>query len=122
MLSHRAKFERKFRAARPQAAWISPLGIGRSRGSARVLAKRPSAAPLPGAARTSLQWTDDRGTLIRLRSLLLALLVCAVPIALGACGVWQGDKEVDTDDGEGALGKGPGLLTGKRGGIIIYQR
>lgn len=57
-----------------------------------------------------------------LRTLLLCLLVAAVPISLTGCGVFRGDKDVDTSDGEGALGKGPGVITGKRGGIIIYQR
>lgn len=57
-----------------------------------------------------------------LRSLLIGFLVIAAPVALGACGVVKGDKDVDTADGEGAMGKGPGILTGKRGGIIIYQR
>ena len=45
-----------------------------------------------------------------------------MPLALSACGVVKGDKDVDTSDGEGAIGKGPGLLTGKRGGVIIFQR
>ena len=57
-----------------------------------------------------------------LRTLLIASLVLASPLALGACGWVKGDKDVDTDVGEGAMGKGPGLLTGKRGGIIIFQR
>ena len=49
-------------------------------------------------------------------------LVLAMPLALSACGLVKGDKDVDTSDGEGAIGKGPGLLTGKRGGIVIFQR
>ena len=57
-----------------------------------------------------------------LRSLLMCLLVITAPVALSACGMTRGDKDVDTADGEGALGKGPGILTGKRGGIVIYQR
>ncbi len=57
-----------------------------------------------------------------LRSLLICLLVITAPVALGACGAVRGDKEVDTADGEGASGKGAGLLTGKRGGLVIYQR
>jgi len=42
------------------------------------------------------------------------LVAAAVSAALGACVTVQGDKDVDTDDGEGALGKGPGRFTGKR--------
>lgn len=43
----------------------------------------------------------------------------ALSLALGACVTVQGDKNVDTDDGEGALGKGPGLISGKRGGFEL---
>ena len=59
-----------------------------------------------------------------LRSLLLCLLVVAVPISLTGCGIVRGDKDIDTDKdvGDGSMGEGPGLITGKRGGIIIYQR
>lgn len=42
---------------------------------------------------------------------------------IGGCGGYvRGDRDVDTSDGEGAMGKGPGLITGKRGGIVIYQK
>ena len=57
-----------------------------------------------------------------LRTLLIASIALAMPLALGACGMVRGDKDVDTSDAEGAIGKGPGLLTGKRGGIVIFQR
>lgn len=57
-----------------------------------------------------------------LRTLVIVSIALALPLALGACGWVKGDKEVDTADGEGAIGKGPGLLTGKRGGIVIFQR
>lgn len=57
-----------------------------------------------------------------LRALLISLLVLAMPIALGACSMVRGDKEVDTSDGEGAMGTGPGVITGKRGGIVIFQK
>lgn len=43
----------------------------------------------------------------------------ALSLALSACVTVQGDKDVDTDDGEGALGKGPGLISGKRGGFEL---
>lgn len=42
-----------------------------------------------------------------------------VGIALASCTTIQGDKDVDTDDGEGALGKGPGLVSGKRGAFEL---
>jgi hypothetical protein len=55
------------------------------------------------------------------RSLLLALGIVSL-LALGACGVWRGSNDVDTDVGADAIGKGPGLVTGKEGGIVIYQK
>jgi len=57
-----------------------------------------------------------------LRTLAIVSLVLASPLALSACGWVKGDKDVDTSDAEGGIGKGPGLLTGKRGGIVIFQR
>ena len=56
------------------------------------------------------------------RTLLIASIALASPLALSACGWVKGDKDVDTSDAEGGIGKGPGLLTGKRGGIVIFQR
>lgn len=47
------------------------------------------------------------------------LIAGVVGLALGACVTIQGDKNVDTDDGEGALGKGPGLISGKRGAFEL---
>lgn len=56
-----------------------------------------------------------------LRTVVLAGLVCGLPLLLGSCGEWHGAEDVNTDVGGGALGKGPGLFTGKEGGIVIYQ-
>lgn len=55
-------------------------------------------------------------TVSGIRKILVAGMLSA---ALGACVTIQGDKNVDTDDGEGALGKGPGLISGKRGGFEL---
>ncbi len=55
------------------------------------------------------------------RTLILALGVLSY-LALGACSLVRGSSDVDTDVGEGAMGKGPGLVTGKQGGIVIYQK
>ena len=41
-------------------------------------------------------------------------------LSLGGCGL-KGDREVEIEHGD-SIGKGPGLLSGKRGGVIIYQR
>ena len=49
-------------------------------------------------------------------------LIVAVNLMLGGCGVWHGDKEIDTVPPSEAIGDGPGLFTGKRGGIILYER
>lgn len=56
------------------------------------------------------------------RAMLVALTVLTLSSVTSACGVWRGDKDVDTDVGEGAIGEGPGLITGKRGAIVIYQK
>lgn len=53
------------------------------------------------------------------RTLTAHIAVCLLAIALAGCGALQGDAVVDTADGEGAIGKGPGLFTGKRGAIVI---
>ncbi len=42
-------------------------------------------------------------------------------IMLGGCGTWRGDEEVETEPEEGRS-EGPGLFTGKEGGIIIFER
>ena len=60
--------------------------------------------------------------MMALRRMLVTFLVIALPLSMSACGSFKGDKDVDTEDAEGGMGKGPGLLTGKRGGLIIYQR
>lgn len=57
----------------------------------------------------------------RLRRSILATLACVPLLTVAACAEWQGANDVSTDVGGGALGTGPGLITGKRGGIIIYN-
>ena len=42
-------------------------------------------------------------------------------LVLSGCAGVQGDREVDVADGEGAVGRGPGLVTGKRGAILIHN-
>lgn len=49
------------------------------------------------------------------------VLVLVVGIMLGGCGTWRGDEEVETEPEEGSM-EGPGLFTGKEGGIIIFER
>ena len=49
-------------------------------------------------------------------------LIIAVGLTLAGCGLWQGDKVVETEPQADAIGKGPGLFTGKRGAIILYER
>jgi len=53
-----------------------------------------------------------------LRFLLIGVFVSF--LSLGGCFL-KGDKEVEIEHGD-SIGKGPGLFTGKRGGLIIYQR
>ena len=40
----------------------------------------------------------------------------------GGCGVWRGSKDINTEPPSEGIGSGPGLLTGKRGGIVIFQQ
>jgi len=57
-------------------------------------------------------------TMLPLRIVLIA--VFASFLSLGGCGL-KGDREVEIEHGD-SVGKGSGLFTGKRGGLIIYQR
>ncbi len=56
------------------------------------------------------------------RPLINALAVMALCLAVAGCGGWRGASDVSTDHGSDAIGKGPGLITGKQGGIVIYQK
>jgi hypothetical protein len=56
-----------------------------------------------------------------IRTQILFGLAGALALTLAACGEWHGADDVSTDVGGGKLGSGPGLFTGKRGGIVIYQ-
>ena len=56
------------------------------------------------------------------RLLPTAVLILAFSLMLGGCGLWQGDQVVETEPQADAIGKGPGLFTGKRGAIILYER
>ena len=58
---------------------------------------------------------------IMFRSLLLALGILSL-LALGACGISAGQRRCRYRLGGGAIGKGPGLVTGREGGIVIYQK
>jgi hypothetical protein len=49
------------------------------------------------------------------------VLVFAMTVMLSGCETWRGDEEVETEPEEGSM-EGPGLFTGKEGGIIIFER
>ena len=49
------------------------------------------------------------------------VLAFVVSLMLVGCGTWRGDEEVETEPEEGSM-EGPGLFTGKEGGIIIFER
>jgi hypothetical protein len=55
---------------------------------------------------------------IMIRSLII-LLSLLVVLASSGCGIWRGDKDVGSSD---PTNDGPGLITGRNGGIVIYQR
>ncbi len=57
-------------------------------------------------------------TMLPLRLVLIGVFLSF--LSLGGCGL-KGDREVEIEHGD-SIGKGPGLFTGKRGGLIIYQR
>jgi len=58
--------------------------------------------------------------MISARNLSIPLL-CALSLATAGCGEWRGSKEISTESGGEAVGDGPGLFTGKEGGIVIYK-
>ena len=43
-------------------------------------------------------------------------------LSVSGCGQWRGSNDVSTDVGADAMGSGPGMVTGKRGGGVIYQK
>ncbi len=57
----------------------------------------------------------------RLRKRIAVTLLCAIPLATAGCAEWHGAKNVSTEIPAEAVGHGPGLFTGKQGGIVIYS-
>jgi hypothetical protein len=57
-----------------------------------------------------------------LRNLLPVLVALSLALGLSACGMWRGKDDVSTDYGADKMGKGPGMVTGKTGGVVIYQK
>jgi hypothetical protein len=53
-----------------------------------------------------------------LRSITI-LLSLFVVLTVSACGVWRGAKDVSKPD---PSEEGAGLISGKRGGIVIFQK
>lgn len=54
------------------------------------------------------------------RTVMAAFLAISVlSLGVAGCDAFKGDEDVDTADGEGGLGKGPGLFTGKEGALVI---
>lgn len=51
----------------------------------------------------------------------LAVVLCLALSMLAGCGEWKGSKTVDTSPGADAIGEGPGLASGKEGGIVFYN-
>ena len=50
-----------------------------------------------------------------------ALLLCALPLAATGCGEWHGSREINTVPRSERAADGPGLFSGKAGGIVIYN-
>lgn len=60
--------------------------------------------------------------MVPFRFLLTVFVVLSLGVGLSACGMWRGSNDVSTDYGADKMGEGPGLITGKQGGIVIYQK
>lgn len=57
-----------------------------------------------------------------MRSMTILFSVLALLLVAG-CGMVRGAKDIETDvGGAEGLSDGSGLLTGKRGGIVIFQK
>jgi len=56
-----------------------------------------------------------------LRLTIIAGTVFAL-LLIGGCGAWRGSKDVETGSPADSVGDGPGIMTGKRGGIVIFQK
>jgi hypothetical protein len=57
-----------------------------------------------------------------MRSTTILLSIIAV-LLVGGCGLVRGAKDIETDvGGAEGLNEGSGILTGKRGGIVIFQK
>jgi len=48
-------------------------------------------------------------------------ILCALSLATAGCGEWKGSNTIDPEIDGDAMGEGPGLITGKEGGIVIYS-
>lgn len=54
----------------------------------------------------------------------IPIILCSIAVLLFAvsCSQIRGAKEVETTGGGDGMGDGPGIMTGKRGGIVIFQK
>lgn len=50
-----------------------------------------------------------------------ALVLCLALSALAGCGEWKGSNTIDTEPAADRAGDGPGLVSGKEGGIVFYN-
>lgn len=51
----------------------------------------------------------------------LALVLCLTFLALAGCAEWKGSNTIDTVPAADRGGDGPGLFSGKEGGIVFYN-
>lgn len=51
----------------------------------------------------------------------VTLLFCSTLLALSGCGEWKGSNTIDTEPAAESEGYGPGLVSGKEGGIVFYN-
>lgn len=51
----------------------------------------------------------------------LVVVLCFALLALTGCGEWKGSNTIDTSPAAESIGEGPGLASGKEGGIVFYN-
>lgn len=51
----------------------------------------------------------------------LTAVLFIVLMVLAGCGQWKGSETVDTESAADRAGDGPGLVSGKEGGIVFYN-
>jgi hypothetical protein len=57
--------------------------------------------------------------MIRAATILFSVIAL---LSAGGCGAWRGSKDINTEPPSEGIGSGPGILSGRNGGMVIYQK